>query len=86
MATPRIRITVDGRVALTVEQAAERKNVEAATMRGELTRHKETIQPAAELDGKKKLYLQSEIDAFWAARPGRGAPGVPKPHRPHRPR
>lgn len=83
--SPRIRITVDGKPALTVEQAAERKGVGASTMRGELTRHRRAIKPVAELDGRKKLYLEADIDSFWDARPGRGAPGIPKPHRPPSP-
>lgn len=72
--TPRIRITVNGKPALTVEQAAERKGVGPSTMRAELARYADQIQPAAELDGRKKLYLLKDIDAFWAARPGRGSP------------
>lgn len=82
MPPPRIRITVDGKPALTIEQAAERLGVPISTLSGELTRYKAVIQPVAALDGKKKLYLQSQVDAWWATRPGKGAPGVPKPHRP----
>lgn len=82
MADPRVRITVDGKVALTVEQAAARLGIPTKTLSGELTRYKTAIRPAAELDGRKKLYLQAEIDAWWKSRPGRGAPGTPKPQRP----
>lgn len=79
---PRIRVTVDGKPALTVEQAARRVGVAASTMRGELTRYRDKIRPVADLDGRKKLYLESDIDEFWAARPGKGAPGMQRPHRP----
>lgn len=81
-ASPRIRITVDGKLALTVEQAAARLGVPPKTLSGELTRYKNAILPVAELDGRKKLYLQKDVDAWWASRPGKGAPGKPKPHRP----
>lgn len=81
MPDPRIRITVNGKLALTVEQAAAHLGVPTKTLSGELTRYKGTIQPAAELDGRKKLYLQKEIDAWWTARPGKGAPKKPKPSR-----
>lgn len=81
MPDPDIRITVDGQPALTVEMAAERKGVTAKSLSGELSRHKDRIQPVADLDGRKKLYLEDEFDAWWENRPGRGAPGVPKPAR-----
>jgi hypothetical protein len=71
MPTTRIRITVDGKLALTIEQAAERLGVPTKTLSSELTRYKASIQHVAMLDGKKKLYLQSEIDKFWKARPGK---------------
>lgn len=79
--TPRIRITVDDEPALTVEQAAARKGVQPKTMAGELTRYKASIRPVAELDGRKKLYREQDIDEWWDNRPGKGAPGVPKPHK-----
>lgn len=73
---PLIRITVDGKPALTVEQAAERKGVTASAMRGELTRYQNTIAPAAHLDDRKKLYFTKDIDRWWDSRPGRrGVPG-----------
>lgn len=74
---PLVRITVDGKLALTVEQAAERVGVTASTMRGELTRYHEAIAPVADLDGRKKLYLAKDIDRWWKSRPGRS--GVPGP-------
>lgn len=73
--TPKIRITVNGKLALTVEQAAVRLGVTPGALSGELTRYKGTIRPIAELDGRKKLYLATELDKWWKARPGRGVPG-----------
>lgn len=79
MTPPRIRITVNGKLALTVEQVAERLGVPISTLSGELTRYKDVIRPVAELDGRKKLYLPADIDRWWAARPGRGTPGKRRP-------
>lgn len=67
----RVRITIDGKVALTVEQAAERYGMLASSVRVAISR--EGLEPDGELDGKKKLYLQSRLDAILKARPGRGA-------------
>lgn len=76
---PRIRITVNGKLALTVEQAAARVGVTPGALSGELTRYKDVIRPVAALDGLKKLYLASEIDRWWASRPGKGTPGKRRP-------
>lgn len=75
---PVVRITVNGRQALTVEMAAERVGVAASTMRGELSRYRDAIAPVAELDGRKQLYLATAFDRWWRSRPGRGAPGKPR--------
>jgi hypothetical protein len=71
MAEPRVRITIDGRVALTVEQIAERKGVKPKSVTGELTRY--GIEHDAMLDGRKKIYLQHKIDSWWGNRVGKGA-------------
>lgn len=71
----RVRITVDGKLALTVEQAAERYGLQPSSMRGELTRLGPAVRPAAMLDGRKPLYLAAELDGIMRSRPGRGAPG-----------
>lgn len=76
-----VRITVDGKRALTVEQAAERYGIQPGSMRGELTRLGDKVQPVAMLDGRKPLYLMSELDKLMKGRPGRGAPGQPRPRR-----
>jgi hypothetical protein len=75
---PEIRITVDGKLALTVEQAAERYGLQPSSMRGELTRLKAVIAPVDHLDGRKPLYLAATLDRVMGNRPGRGAPGVPR--------
>lgn len=68
---PQIRITVDGRAALTVEQAAARYKVAHSSMRSIITRLQ--LRPAAALDGRKSLYLTTVLDAAMKARPGRGS-------------
>ena len=68
---PVVRITVDGRLALTVEQAAQRYRLTPASMRSALARLR--MAAAAELDGRKQLYLARELDAAMKARPGKGA-------------
>lgn len=70
---PVVRITVDGRLALTVELAAERYGLRPSSVRGELTRLKGKIVPVAYLDGRKPLYLARELDKALASRPGKGA-------------
>lgn len=70
---PTIRITVDGKLALTVEQAADRYGLAQSSMRGELTRLKGKLDPIAELDGRKKLYLATALDKVMKSRPGKGA-------------
>ena len=77
----RIRITIDGKLVLTVEQAAARYSIGSSSMRAALTRLGDSVSPAAYLDGRKPLYLATELDAAMKSRPGRGAPGVPRPHR-----
>lgn len=67
---PKVRITVNGRVALTVGMAAERKRVAEGTMSSAISR--DQIEHDGMLDKKKKLYLQSKIDAWWKARPTKG--------------
>jgi len=77
MPPPVIRITVDGKLALTVEQATQRIGASSPDgVRREISRYK--LQHVAELDGKKKLYSAREFDAMWKARPGTGSPGKPR--------
>lgn len=75
---PVIRITADGKLALTLEQAAARKGVGVSSMRGEISRYKVPHIPDTEeaLGDRKKLYWAKDIDAMWKKRPGVGKPGV----------
>jgi len=68
---PVVRITVDGRLALTVEQAAARHGMAPNSMSSLISR--EGIEYVAKLDGKKRLYAAAALDAIVRARPGRGA-------------
>lgn len=77
----KVRITVDGKLALTVEQAAARYGLKPSSMRGELTRLGAAAAAAAMLDGRKPLYLATALDALMRRRPGRGAPGRPRSRR-----
>lgn len=81
MSTPTIRITVNGKLVLTIEQAASRYGLAASSMRGELTRLGDRISPVAKLDGRKPLYSASVLDALMESRPGRGAPGLSRRRR-----
>ena len=66
-----IRITCDGKLALTTAQAADRHGLELATMRQIIKRA--NLEPAAMLDNRTPLYLAGQIDHAVSARPGRGA-------------
>ena len=68
---PDVEITVKGRPALTIEQAAARYGLAASSMRGELTRFGDKIQPVDMLDGRKPLYDAEQLDELMAARPGK---------------
>lgn len=62
---PDIRITVDGRSALTTAQAAARRGISPAGMRAVLADH--DIVPAAHLDGRTPLYHLDDLNLL----PGR---------------
>ena len=66
-----IRITLDGKLALTVEQAAARYGLQPSSMSAVITRGR--IEPDGHLDGKKKLYLAVRLDRLMRARPGKSA-------------
>lgn len=67
---PRVRITIDDRLALTVEQAAARYGLTRGSMSAALSRL--AVEADAGMDGHKKLYLAGKLDALMKARPGRG--------------
>jgi hypothetical protein len=67
----KLRITLDGRLALTVEQAAARYGLKPHSMTSALSRLR--VVPDAMLDGRKPLYLALRLDALMKGRPGKGA-------------
>lgn len=72
---PEVQITVKGKLALTIEQAAARYGLAPSSMRGELTRLGDKIEPVDMLDGRKPLFDAETLDALMASRPGKGQPG-----------
>jgi ribosomal protein S25 len=71
-----VRITYDGKLAVTVAQAAERYGLELPAMRKALQRlaHERVISPLPEgIDSRTPLYLATELDKAMKARPGKGA-------------
>lgn len=73
----KVRITVDGRLVLTVEQAAQRYGLALSSMRSALSRlrfypidHLDNDRPDAQR--RRGLYLAVELDRAMKARPGRG--------------
>jgi len=69
--TGKVRITIDGRLALTVEQAAERYHLTPGSMSSVISRGR--IAADSMLDNKKPLYLAGRLDEIMKARPGKGA-------------
>lgn len=67
---PDIRISVDGKPAITTAQAAERYGLDLAVMRKALSRMK--FEPAAKLDERTPLYGIAALDKAMKARPGKG--------------
>jgi hypothetical protein len=65
---PTIRITVNGKPALTIAQAAERHGMPASGLRTALTRLPD-LKPAANLDGRTPLYYVTALDRALANRP-----------------
>ncbi len=67
----KVRITLDGKLALTVEQAADRYHLLPKSMSSVISRG--GIEADGMLDGKKALYLAGRLDEIMKARPGKGA-------------
>jgi hypothetical protein len=67
---PQIRITVDGKLALTTAQAAQEFGVEPVTVRTGI--RDLSIEPVAHLDARTPLYAAVGLRRAWKARPGRG--------------
>jgi hypothetical protein len=70
MATPQVRILVDGKLALTTAQAAQRHGRTVAGMRSLLSRAR--LDPVAYLDTRTPLYGAVALDKAVRAMPGRG--------------
>jgi hypothetical protein len=68
-----VRITVNGRHALTVEQLAEATGLKPGSMRPALKRL--GITPDAHLDGRTPLYLAAPTLKRLKERPGRWPTG-----------
>lgn len=71
MTEPQIRVTVDGRLAVTTAQAALRYGRTLANMRTLLSRL--SIEPVAHLDSRTPLYAAVPLDKTIKAMPGKGA-------------
>lgn len=81
---PVIRITVNGKPAYTVAQAAAHLGMPASGLRRDLAREAAAPTPVAPLDARTPLYDAADIDAFGeflGQRVGKGSPGVPRPHK-----
>jgi hypothetical protein len=74
----RIRILVDGKLALTTAQAAAEFGYDpkASTMRTII--RELGLTPVADLDARTPLYGAVELRKAVNARPGKGAPGRPR--------
>lgn len=76
MDIPAIRITVGGKLALTISQAADQLGIPASGLRRDLAREPEAPAPAGHVDGRTPVYLATDITKFGKReRPGKGAPG-----------
>jgi hypothetical protein len=69
-APPEVVITVDGKLAYTVDQAATKYGIKRRSMNSIIERN--SIPVAANLDGNKKVYLAADIERVMGARPGHG--------------
>jgi hypothetical protein len=67
----RIRITVDGKLAMTTRQAAEEFGLELSSVRSAVTRL--GLEPVDHLDERTPLYAAVELRKAMRARPGKGA-------------
>ncbi len=72
---PDIRITVDGRPALTTAQAAARHGRPVPQMRDLLSARRLNVAPAAHLDDRTPLYDLERLDAAVGGMVGRGVGG-----------
>ena len=78
---PVVRITVDGKLALTLKQVADRYGIPQPGLRRDLSREADAPKPIEPppIDERTPAYWFQEIDRFIKReRPGRGAPGKPR--------
>lgn len=68
---PTIRITVDGKQALTTRQLAEEFHLDPASVRSAIKRL--GLEPVAHLDERTPLYAAAPARKAMRERPGRGA-------------
>jgi hypothetical protein len=73
-----IRVTVNGRLAYTVDLAAAEHDISRDAMRKIIDRAK---LPEADRLGNMPLYYATGVKQAMGGRKGRGAPGVARPHR-----
>lgn len=66
-----VRITVDGKLALTTRQLAAELGLDPASVRSAIKRL--GLQPVEHLDERTPLYAAAPARKALAARPGRGA-------------
>lgn len=81
METPRVRLTVDGKLALTLRHAAERYGIPQSGLRRDLAREPGAPKPIEPppIDERTPAYWFQEIDKFVKReRPGKGSPGKPR--------
>lgn len=72
---PDIRITVDGRPALTTAQAAQRHARTPAEMRSLFSARRYGLPSVADLDRRTPLYDVDAVDALVAGMVGQGTGG-----------
>lgn len=72
--TPVIRITVDGKPALTVDMISTRRGWSPATTRKTLQRLRDSgaLQPITHLDARTPLYAAAAVEKALTGRPGQG--------------
>ena len=68
---PTVRITIGGKVALTVAQAAERHGVSSIDTMHSIIR-RAALEPDGHIDGRTPLYLAEKVRQAMVNRPGKG--------------
>jgi predicted Zn-dependent protease len=71
-----VKVTVDGRPALTIEQIATQLDISVDAAYKLVSRYK--LESPGQIG---KVYYQADVTATARKRPGTGAPGQPRPAR-----